>query len=62
MGIAKPLFAIADETLFTDSFTAASGSPTTNVRGSPRSPEFTSTSTGRASTPINAPEFTLESM
>ena len=58
-GIANPLLASADETRFTDSFTAASGSPTTKVLGSPRSPEFTSISTGSASTPTSAPELTL---
>ena len=61
-GITNPLFAIADETLFIDSFTAASGRPTMNVRGSPFSPELTSTSTGSASTPNNAPEFTLDNI
>ena len=56
VGIEKPLFAMADETLFSDSFTAASGSPTMKTFGSPLSPELTSISTGNASTPKSAPE------
>src|SRR5690606_1400909 len=45
-----------------DSFTAASGSPTRISRGSPLSPELTSTWTSSASTPCSAAEWIVASI
>ncbi len=61
-GIAKPVLVIADDTLSSDSFTAASGKPTINILASPFCPEFTSTSTLVALAPIKAPEYNFDNI
>ena len=61
-GRRRPAFCSADVTRSSDSFTAASGSPTSQSPNSPISPELTSTSTGKASTPTSAPERMTESI
>src|SRR5580658_3853322 len=61
MGNLNPEFVSAVETRSRDSFTATSGNPTMTTTVSPQ-PEFTSTSTGKASMPLTAEDKTRASI
>ena len=61
-GSENPPFERLECTRSSDSLTVASGRPTNTTRGSPRSPLFASTATGKADTPSKVAEFVKESI